>query len=140
MKIVSRKMKGKTMASLINSELFKDQYSTKEMRAVFSGRAQIQSWLDCWVALAKAEAKNGVIPESAAEEIAQKAHAEDIDMDYVREGFKKTSHPLMPQIRAFTKLCSPETGGYIHWGATTQDITDTGMILQLRNAQDILEK
>lgn len=42
------------------------------MRAVFSGRAQIQSWLDCWVALAKAEAKNGVIPESAAEEIAQK--------------------------------------------------------------------
>lgn len=127
-------------SSLINSELFKDQYSTKEMRAVFSGRAQIQSWLDCWVALAKAEAKNGVIPESAAEEIAQKAHAEDIDMDYVREGFKKTSHPLMPQIRAFTKLCSPEAGGYIHWGATTQDITDTGMILQLRNAQDILEK
>lgn len=110
------------------------------MRAVFSGRAQIQSWLDCWVALAKAEAKNGVIPESAAEEIAQKAHAEDIDMDYVREGFKKTSHPLMPQIRAFTQLCSPEAGGYIHWGATTQDITDTGMILQLRNAQDILEK
>lgn len=46
----------------------------------------------------------------------------------------------MPRIRAFTKLCSPETGGYIHWGATTQDITDTGMILQLRNAQNILEK
>lgn len=90
--------------------------------------------------MAKAEAKNGVIPESVAKEIAEKAHAEDIDMDYVREGFKKTSHPLMPQIRAFTKLCSPEAGGYIHWGATTQDITDTGMILQLRNAQDILEK
>lgn len=127
-------------SSLIDSELFKDQYSTKEMRAVFSERAQIQSWLDCWVALAKAEAKNGVIPESVAKEIAEKAHAEDIDMDYVREGFKKTSHPLMPQIRAFIQLCSPEAGGYIHWGATTQDITDTGMILQLRNAQDILEK
>lgn len=83
-------------SSLIDSELFKDQYSTKEMRAVFSKRAQIQSWLDCWVALAKAEAKNGVIPESVAKEIAEKAHAEDIDMDYVREGFKKTSHPLMP--------------------------------------------
>ena len=105
--------------SLIDSELFKDQYSTKEMRAVFSERAQIQSWLDCWVALAKAEAKNGIISESAAKEIAEKAHAEDIDMDYVREGFKKTSHPLMPQIRAFTKLCSLEAGGYIHWGATT---------------------
>lgn len=75
--------------SLIDLELFKDQYSTKEMRAVFSERAQIQSWLDCWVALAKAEAKNGIIPESAAKEIAEKAHAEDIDMDYVREGFKR---------------------------------------------------
>lgn len=116
----SRQMKGKTMASsLIDLELFKDQYSTKEMRAVFSECAQIQSWLDCWVALAKAEAKNGIIPESAAKEIAEKAHAEDIDMDYVRKGFKKTSHPLMPQIRAFTKLCSLEAGGYIHWGATT---------------------
>ncbi|MGL5899571.1 MAG: adenylosuccinate lyase [Lactobacillaceae bacterium] len=126
-------------SSLIDSELFKDQYSTEEMRKVFSERSQIQSWLDCWVALAKAEAKHGVIPKKAAIEIAEKANAENIDMDYVREGFKKTSHPLMPQIRAFTKLCSPEAGGYIHWGATTQDITDTGMILQLRNAQDIIE-
>lgn len=91
-------------SSLIDSELFKDQYSTKEMRAVFSERAQIQSWLDCWVALAKAEAKNGVIPESVAKEIAEKAHAEDIDMDYVREGFKKSSHPLMPQIRALSNF------------------------------------
>lgn len=127
-------------SSLIDSALFKDQYSTPEMRKVFTERAQIQSWLDCWVALAKAEAKNGVIPEKAAEEIAAKADANNIDMDYVRKGFAKTSHPLMPQIRAFTKLCSPEAGGYIHWGATTQDIMDTGMILQLRNAQDILEK
>lgn len=127
-------------SSLIDSELFKDQYSTSEMRSVFSERAQIQSWLDCWVALAKAEAANGVIPQKAAEEIEKRANANNIDMDYVREGFVKTSHPLMPQIRAFTKLCSPEAGGYIHWGATTQDIMDTGMILQLRNAQDILEK
>ena len=83
-------------SSLIDSELFKDQYSTKEIRAVFSEREQIQSWLDCWVALAKTETKNGVISESAAKEIAEKSNAEDIDMDYVREGFKKTSHPLMP--------------------------------------------
>lgn len=127
-------------SSLIDSELFKDQYSTEEMRNVFSEQSQIQSWLDCWVALAKAEAKNGVIPQEAADEISEKADATNIDMDYVRKGFKETSHPLMPQIRAFTKLCSPKAGGYIHWGATTQDITDTGLILQLRNAQDILEK
>ena len=126
-------------SSLIDSEMFKDQYSTPEMRAVFSETAQTQSWLDCWVELAKAEAKHDVIPAEAAREIAQKAHAENIDMDAVRAGFKKTSHPLMPQIRAFTKICNSEAGGYIHWGATTQDITDTGMILQLKNAQDIIE-
>ena len=50
-------------SSLIDSELFKDQYSTEEMRKVFSERSQIQSWLDCWVALAKAKAKHGVIPK-----------------------------------------------------------------------------
>lgn len=127
-------------SNLIDSQIFKDQYSTPEMRAIFTERAQIQSWLDCWVALAKAEAKNGVIPQRAANEIEKKADAKNIDMDVVREGFKKTSHPLMPQIRAFAKICSPEAGGYIHWGATTQDITDTGMILQLRNGQNLIEK
>ena len=114
------KWRGENNGTIINwFRIIQRSIQYKRNARRISERAQIQSWLDCWVTLAKAEAKNGVIPESAAKEIAEKAHAEDIDMDYVREGFKKTSHPLMPQIRAFTKLCSPEAGGYIHWGATT---------------------
>lgn len=127
-------------SSVIDSELFKDQYGTEAMRAVFSEETQIQKWLDAWAALAQAEAKEGLVPEAAAKEIKEKAVFSNIDMDEVREGFAKTSHPLMPQIKSFTKSLSPEAGGFVHWGATTQDITDTGLVLQLKDAQAILVK
>ncbi|MFV0364585.1 MAG: adenylosuccinate lyase [Suipraeoptans sp.] len=129
------------MASfVIDSKLFKDQYGTKEMREVFSDEMLMQKWLDTWTALAQSEADLGVIPQSAATEIKEKAKWENIDFDEVREGFLKTSHPLMPQIRCFEKACSKESGGYIHWGATTQDIMDTAVVLQMKDAHAILVK
>lgn len=127
-------------SSMIDSEIFKNQYGTEEMRHIFSDQAQIQKWLDTWAALAKAEAAQGVIPKAAAKEIAEKATYQNINMSEVREGFKKTAHPLMPQIRSFAKSLSPEAGGYVHWGATTQDITDTGLVLQLKDAQQLIVK
>lgn len=127
-------------SNVIDSNLFKDQYGTTEMREVFSDEAQIQKWLDAWSALAQAEAAEGVIPKGAADEIKDKAVYQNINMDEVREGFKKTSHPLMPQIKSFAKSLSKEAGGYVHWGATTQDITDTGLVLQLKDAQSIIVK
>lgn len=127
-------------SSPIDSAIFKNQFGTEEMRAIFSDESQIQSWLDTWGALAKAEAKNGVIPESAAEEITQKAQVKDFNMDEIRREIEKTSHPLMPQIRYLTKLVSPEAGKWIHWGATTQDILDTGLMLQMKKAQTLLLK
>ena len=129
------------MASfVIDSVMFKNQYGTEEMRNVFSDNTLMQKWLDTWVALAEAEAEIGIIPESAAKEIKQKAKNEDFDLDAIREGFFKTSHPLMPQIRMFEKLCSKESGGWIHWGATTQDIMDTATVLQMKDAQVIIER
>lgn len=124
----------------IDSEIFKDQYGTEEMRKIFSDSEQIQSWLDTWVALAQAEAKAGIVPQSAANEIKEKAHYEDFDTEEIRNEIKKTSHPLMPQIRYLTKLVSPEAGRWIHWGATTQDIIDTGLMLQTKKAQELILK
>ncbi len=125
-------------SSVIDSALFKDQYGTKAMRDVFSDETQIQKWLDAWDALAQAEATQGIVPQKDADEIKAKAVFKNINTDEVREGFKKTAHPLMPQIKSFTKSLSPEAGGYVHWGATTQDITDTGLVLQLKDAQAII--
>ncbi|WP_042357670.1 adenylosuccinate lyase [Bacillus rubiinfantis] len=125
-------------SSVIDSELYRGIYVSEEMRKVFSDESLLQKWLDSWVALAQAEAEIGIVPEAAAQEIARKAKYEDIDMKTIREGIVDTTHPLIVQIREFTKVVGGEAGGWIHWGATTQDIMDTAVVLQMKDAQEIL--
>ena len=108
------------------------------MRAVFSDEQLMQNWLNAWVALAEAETELGIVPKEAGEHIRKCAKWENMNMDEVRKGFFATSHPLMPQIRGFEKVCGKKAGGYIHWGATTQDIMDTAVVLQIKDAHRIL--
>ena len=124
---------------VIDSGMFCDQYGTPAMREVFSDEQLIQKWLDIWAALAQAEAELGIIPREAAEHIKSCADYRNMDMDEIREGFLTTSHPLMPQIRCFEKACGKKAGGFIHWGATTQDIMDTAVVLQIKDAHKILK-
>ncbi|MCL6511295.1 MAG: adenylosuccinate lyase [Anaerolineae bacterium] len=129
------------MASHVTDSLFfKDLYGTEEMRAVFSDEALLQRWLDVEVALAQAEAEIGVIPRQAAEEIARKGRAELIDTAWMKSEIDYTLHPIVPLIRAFKAICDGDAGEYIHWGATTQDIMDTALVLQLKDAVAILER
>ena len=129
------------MASfVIDSKMFRDQYGTPEMRAVFSDEQLMQNWLNSWVALAEAERDLGIVPKEAAVHIKECAKWENMDMDTVREGFFTTSHPLTPQIREFERVCGKKAGGYIHWGATTQDIMDTAVVLQIKDAHEIITK
>lgn len=108
------------MASfVIDSKLFCNQYGTEEMRKVFSDEQLVQNWLNCWVALSAAEAELGIVPQEAADHIKECAKWENMNMDTIREGFVTTSHPLMPQIREFERVCGKKAGGWIHWGATT---------------------
>ena len=122
------------MATMIDSPLFGDLFSTEEMRKIFSDETTIQKWLDVEAALARAEAKLGIIPKKYAEEITRKARVELIDMAEMKRQLFHTHHPIMPLIRCFQKVCDPPAGEFIHWGATTQDIMDTGAVLQLREA------
>lgn len=132
---------GMQMASfVIDSKMFRDQYGTEEMRRVFSDENLVQKWLDSWVALAEAERDLGIVPPEAAAHIRECARWENMDMDTIRKGFFTTSHPLMPQIREFERVCGKKAGGYIHWGATTQDIMDTAVVLQIKEASAILER
>lgn len=127
------------MASfVIDSKMFCNQYGTPEMRAVFSDEQLVQNWVDCWAALAEAEESLGIVPEEAAKHIRECAKWENMDMDSIREGFVTTSHPLMPQIREFERVCGKKAGGWIHWGATTQDIMDTAVVMQIRDAHKII--
>ncbi len=121
-----------------DSELFRDQFGTAEMREVFDDRMTVQKWLDTEAALAWAEADLGIIPQSAAEEIAAIGNAADYDLTVLKAEMDRTSHSIVPLVRAMKAKCSTEAGGYIHWGATTQDIMDTGLVLQIKDAWNVI--
>ncbi|HYE92689.1 MAG TPA: adenylosuccinate lyase family protein [Terriglobales bacterium] len=107
------------------------------VRALFTEPARFQSWLDVEAALAEAQAELGVIPAAAAKEIIAKAQLKFLDLDAVRAGLAKTGHPLVPLVWALDQACEGDAGGYVHWGATTQNVTQTGQLLQVRRAHAI---
>jgi 3-carboxy-cis,cis-muconate cycloisomerase len=107
------------------------------VRALFSEAARFQSWLDVEAALAQAQAELGIIPEAAAREITRKAHLKYLDLAAVRAGLAKTGHPLVPLVWELDRVCDGDAGGYVHWGATTQNVTQTGQLLQVRRAHAI---
>jgi adenylosuccinate lyase len=126
------------MAGMIDSGFFGDVYTTPEMRAVWSDRAMIQRWLDVEAALARVEARLGIIPAEAAEEIGRNARVDLLDLEAMKRELEHARHPIMPLIRALARVCAPAAAEFIHWGATTQDILDTGLVLQLRDAHRIV--
>src|SRR5690625_4363770 len=125
-------------SNVMDSELYRGIFVSEKMRSVFSDESLMQKWLDTWVALAQAEAEVGLIPEEAAEKITEKAHYSLFDKIEIREGIVDTTHPLIVQIRQFTDEVGGRAGGYIHWGATTQDIMDTAVVLQVKEAHEVL--
>jgi adenylosuccinate lyase/3-carboxy-cis,cis-muconate cycloisomerase len=110
-----------------------DLFGSEEVRRAFDSSALVQAWLDVERALARAEAEVGVIPAEAAERIEREADADHFDLGELRAGIGASQHPLVPLVRALAARCG-EMGGFVHWGATTQDVMDTGLVLQVRAA------
>lgn len=108
------------------------------MRAVFDDRSLVQYWLDVEAALARAQARVGLVPPDAAVAITTAARVDSIDLEALRRGTNLVGYPILPLVRQLSSLCDETTAGYIHWGATTQDIMDTACILQLRKANCLL--
>ena len=107
------------------------------IRDLFSEDQRFQSWLDVEAALAQAEADLEVIPADAAEEITRKCRLEYLDRQAIYDGVARTGHGLVPLIWELDRVCDGDAGGYVHWGATTQNITQTGKLLQLRKAHHV---
>ena len=108
------------------------------IRALFHIEARWQAWLDVEAALARAEADLGMIPQAAAEEIAACARLELIDRESLAEGFRRTAHQLVPLVWELARVCKGDAGRYVHWGATTQNIVQTGDLLLLRRVHGVL--
>lgn len=129
-----------TAVSVFDMRLLADCWSSEEMRQIFNEENRIQKWLDVEAALAKAQAKLGIIPQNAADEIAKKAHFQCMDMDFIVAEFKKTKHPLVPTVRGLEKACDDDLGEFVHFGVTTQDIIDTALVLQCKEAMKLIKK
>ena len=123
--------------TVLDSILFRDAFGTAAMRDVFADRSLIARYVEVEVALARAEARVGVIPQDAADAIAARANAETLDAEKLREETDLVGYPIPPVVHQLVKQCG-EAGRYVHWGATTQDIMDTAVVLQMREALRIV--
>lgn len=125
-------------STVFDSQIFRDAFGASEMREVFSDRALVARYVEVEVALAKAEARVGVIPEAAAKAIAAGARPDLIDLARLKEETDIVGYPIVGIVHQLAKQCG-EAGGYVHWGATTQDIMDTATVLQLRSALALVD-
>jgi 3-carboxy-cis,cis-muconate cycloisomerase len=107
------------------------------IRAMYQLENRWQAWLDVEAALAKAQAELGIIPAAAAEAIAKAAHYSLMDRARLDEGFARTGHTIVPLVWELSRIAGDEHGGWVHWGATTQNITQTGDLLVLRQAHQV---
>jgi len=109
---------------------------------VFSDGRRVQAMLDFEAALARAEARVGVIPAAAATFIAARCRAELFDIESLARDAALAGNPAIPLVRQLTRLVAEEdaeAAHFVHWGATSQDAIDTGFVLQLRQALDRIE-
>ena len=127
-------------STILDSAVFRDIFTTPAMRAVFSDENRVQKYLDFEAALARAQGKLGIIPKNAAAEIVRHCDAGKIDMAKLKEATERIGYPVLPVVQQLVKLCKDNLGEWCHWGATTQDITDTATVLQIQEALDLLEK
>jgi len=125
-------------ASILDSSYFKDMFGTSAMREVFSDDRRFRSWLETEVALAHAEAKVGLIPADVPEKIAHAAKLENLDIPAMKAAYEKIGFPILPMVKQLAAACPPDAARWVHWGATTQDIIDTGLVIQMREGLDLL--
>jgi len=127
-----------TSTTVLDSILFRDAFGTPAMREVFADFSLISRYAEVEIALAKAEARCGVIPAQAADEIAKRTDVSALDFDLLRRETDNVGYPILPLVQQMAKQCG-DAGRYVHWGATTQDIMDTAVILQVRAGLKIVE-
>ena len=122
-----------------DSPVFGALYGTDAMRAVMGERAFLARMLEVEAALARAQARLGIVPEAAALAItAAAADVDRLDLPALAAATQNTGYPVVGLVRQLSALAGAEAGRWTHWGATTQDIMDTGVVLQIREGLSLV--
>jgi 3-carboxy-cis,cis-muconate cycloisomerase len=125
----------------ISSQLMTPLYASAAMRAIMDDRARLQRMLDFEAALARAEASLGIIPAHAAAAIGEACNAAQYDIGALVEAQIPSGNIAIAVVGALTKAVAArdaEVASFVHWGATSQDVIDTALVLELRAAIDAL--
>ena len=123
--------------------LFDPLFTSDAMRQVFSDRHRLQRMLDFEAALARALVESGIAPKSVIAAIESQCHAELFDMESLARATALSGNVAIPMVRSLTELVAktnPQAASFVHWGATSQDAIDTGLVLQMREALDFLDR
>jgi len=127
-------------STIIDSAIFGNIFSTEAMRQVWSDENRTRKYLDIEAALARVQGRLGIIPEEAASEIESNCTLDKINLTKLREQTERIGYPVLGVVSQINALCRDKLGEYCHWGATTQDITDTATVMQIREALAIVDE
>jgi 3-carboxy-cis,cis-muconate cycloisomerase len=125
--------------SLFDSELYGDLFSDREIVALLDDRARLRAMLEVEAALARVQGRLGVIPAAAATRIAEVAESLELDPAALAPGTASAGVPVPALVASLRAAVGAEAGAYVHWGATSQDIMDSGLVLRLRAVLDALD-
>ncbi|HEV3419813.1 MAG TPA: 3-carboxy-cis,cis-muconate cycloisomerase [Candidatus Acidoferrum sp.] len=123
--------------------LFDKLFRYEAIDRIFSDQEYIQSLLEFEGALARAEAKAGVIPTADAPIIAAACRAEQFNVEELAAQAAISGNVAIPLVKKLTELVaklSKDAARFVHWGATSQDVMDTGLVLQLRRALEVVDQ
>lgn len=126
-------------ATIIDSSIFGNIFSTAAMRQVWSDENRTAKYLAIEAALARVQGRLGIIPAEAADEIVRNCVLEKIDMEKLAAQTQRIGYPILGVVSQINALCRDKLGEFCHWGATTQDITDTATVLQIREGLDLVD-
>ncbi len=122
----------------IDSPILGGLFGTDAMRDLFSDRAWLQAMLDVEAALARVEARLGLIPAGAATAISKAAKVDLLDVTSLGASTRLVGYPVVALTKALARAAGADAARYVHWGATTQDILDTALVLQMRAGLDLI--
>ena len=130
------------MSERPGNQLFDAYFTARDMREVFCDAGRVQAMLDVEAALARAEARVGLIPQDAVAPIENACRAQLYDFSALSDAIASAGNSAIPLVKALGKRIATENAEaerYVHLGATSQDVMDSGLVLQLRQALGLIE-
>ncbi|MCC7360634.1 MAG: adenylosuccinate lyase family protein [Anaerolineales bacterium] len=130
-------------AHLAESLIYRNAWGTPEIHALFDDEPRTRAWLEILATLAEAQAEVGLIPPLAAGQVARACRELPLDaafFDEVRRGYESTNHSTLGLIQAVQRRCPGDAGEWVYYGATVQDITDTWMMMTLRQVAGLVAR